>query len=467
MSKDLRSFFEQIKSIEPDQILNIREPINPKFEVTAVLQILEDQGRYPIVLFHDVPNLNGTGKNKLVSNLTARRQNLAIALGLPVEKWRGEVTDEVVIRSARSIPPIVVAHSEAPVKEVIHTGDKVDLSQLPIVTHHGMDSAPYITLGVVAKHPAWGIAPGVYNVSFHRNEYVGPRRAHIFMAPNHTWAIFRAYEAHGVPCPVAIVIGHHPTFYLAANLRPDVRESEYDLAGGLMDEPLRLAPSETWGDEFLVPADAEIVIEGEILPNVKETEAPFGEWTGYYGPQRLSEVIDIKAITHRRDPIYLTNFIGHRDHFGLSISWEATMLKRAREAVPRVMAVYLPPSGAAGFHAYVKLDKQVEGEAMNAALGVITQSQPKLVIVVDKDIDIFNEEQVLWAVATRTQASRNVQILRGVRGPVLDPSLSGQTYEKDVLIIDATLELGRPFAEPLRVPADVISEVIKRKITLA
>ncbi len=231
-----------------------------------------------------------------------------------------------------------------------------------------------------------------------------------------------------------------------------------------MGEPLRLVPSETWGDELLVPADAEIVIEGELLPKVRETEAPFGEWTGYYGPQRLSPVMEIKAISHRRDPIYLTTFIGHRDSsVGYSIGWEATVLKRAREADPTVKAVYLPSSGCGGYHVYIQVDKRVEGQPINAAVGAITHGHPKLIIVVDKDIDIFNEEQVLWAVATRVQAGNDVQILRGVRGSSHDPSMThAGSLEKDVMIIDATLRIGRPFAEPIQIPDDVINEVSKR-----
>lgn len=462
MPKDLRSFLKKVEDAEPKEVLHVKDKINPKYEATAILQILENKGRYPVVVCHNALSLNGAENNKLVTNLTARRQNMALALDLPIEKWKGEVTEEVAFREGKPIPPIVVGRSEAPVKEVVNTGDKVDLSRFPIVTHHEMDSGPFMTMTAVAKHPPWGLAPGVHNVAFHRAEYVGPRRTHFYMAPNHTWLIFRAYEDRNMPCPVAYVVGHHPAFYVAANMRPDVRQSEYDVAGGLMGEPLRLVPSETWGDEFLVPADAEIVIEGEILPKVRETEAPFGEWTGYYGPQRLSPAIEVKAVTHRRDPIYLDNFIGHRDHVGYSIGWEATMFKRAREADPTVTAVYLPPSGCGGYHLYIQVDKKVEGQAVNAALGASTHGHPKLVIVVDKDIDIFNEEQVWWAVATRVQARKNMQILRGVRGSSLDPSLSGQTLEKDVLIIDATLRIGVPFAEPVRVPVDVINEMSKR-----
>ena len=221
MSKDLRSFLKEIEETEPREVLHVRDKISPKFEVTAVLQMLENKDRYPLVMFHDVMNLSGAGNNKLVSNLTARRQNLAIALGLPVSQWRGEVTEEVAFRETKPIPPILTTRSEAPVKEVVKSGDKVDLSTFPVVTHHGMDGGPYLTMAAVAKHPTWGLAPGVHNVSFQRAQYVGPQQTQFYMAPNHTWLIFKAHEDKDLPCPIAYVIGHHPTFYLAANMRPE------------------------------------------------------------------------------------------------------------------------------------------------------------------------------------------------------------------------------------------------------
>jgi 2,5-furandicarboxylate decarboxylase 1 len=110
------------------------------------------------------------------------------------------------------------------------------------------------------------------------------------------------------------------------------------------------------------------------------------------------------------------------------------------------------------------MDKKNDGEPINAAIAVISHGHPKLVALVDKDIDVFNEEKVLWAVATRAQAGKDMQILRGVRGSSLDPSLSGQTLEKDVLIIDATRRIGQPFAEPLQVPADVVEEIRRRNL---
>jgi 2,5-furandicarboxylate decarboxylase 1 len=247
-------------------------------------------------------------------------------------------------------------------------------------------------------------------------------------------------------------------FYVGANMNPAVGISEYDLVGGLLGEPLRVTPSTTLGSDFLIPADAEFVIEGEILPNIREAEAPFGEWTRYYGPQRSNPKIKIKAINHKRDPIFLNVFIGHRDSDFLGLGWECTVFKRVKEAVATLDEVYLPPSACGGYHAYIKLKKTVHGQPINAALAALTWGFLKLVVVVDDDIDIFDEEQVWWAVATRVQAGKQVQILKGIRGSILDPSI-GETVEHDAVIIDATKPLGQPFEERISVPKEYMDKI--------
>jgi 2,5-furandicarboxylate decarboxylase 1 len=278
------------------------------------------------------------------------------------------------------------------------------------------------------------------------------------MSPIHTWHIFKSYEDKNLPCPMALVIGHHPMFYLAANMNPSVEVSEYDLAGGLMGEPLQVTPSETLGEDFLVPADAETVIEGEMLPNRREPEAPFGEWTRYYGPQRSNPVVRIKAITHRNRPIYLDNFIGHRDMDCLALGWESTVFSRVKEAVPTLLDVCLPFSGCVGYHAYIRIKKAVPGQPINAALAALTWGFLKLVVVVDEDIDVFNEEEVWFAVATRVQAGKQVQILKGIRGSILDPSI-GETVEHDAVIIDATKPFETPFAERIKIPEEFLKKI--------
>jgi UbiD family decarboxylase len=129
------------------------------------------------------------------------------------------------------------------------------------------------------------------------------------MSPRHNWQIVRKNEEAEKPTPVVIVVSHHPSFYLGAlNVSP-YGVDDYEVIGSIMDEPLRLVASETWGDAFMVPADAEIVIEGEVLPNVREVEGPFGEFPGTFGPQRTRWVIDVKAVTYRKDAIYQDIFV--------------------------------------------------------------------------------------------------------------------------------------------------------------
>jgi 2,5-furandicarboxylate decarboxylase 1 len=458
MSKNLREFLTKVKDTIPSGYLEVDKEIDAKFELCALLQHLENEKRFPTVVFKNVRNLKGDVGNVVVSNLFATRENLAIAVDLSKEKWRGELTREVYRRIQNPITPKVVGENEAPVKSNKIVGDDLDLGNLPIIRHHEMDAAPYFTMAVVAKHPEWGIAPGIHNVSFHRMQYKSPRETGIHMSPLHTWHIFRSYEERNLPCPIALIIGHHPMFYVGANMNPTVGLSEYDLVGGLLGEPLRVTPSTTLGSDFLIPADAEFVIEGEILPNIREAEAPFGEWTRYYGPQRNNPKVKIKAINHKHDPIFLDVFIGHRDSDYLGLGWECTVFKRVEEAVPTLDEVYLPPSGCGGYHAYIKIKKTVHGQPINAALAALTWGFLKLVVVVDDDIDIFDEEQVWWAVATRVQAGKQVQILRGIRGSILDPSI-GETVEHDAVIIDATKPLGLPFEEKINVPKEYMDKI--------
>ena len=458
MAKDLRAFLKELKKKRPDNYLEVNKEISSQFETAALLQHLENIKNFSTVKFNNVLNLKGVGGNVVVSNLTATRENMAIAAGLTPEQFRGELTRRVSSQSKNLIPPKILSAKDAPVKAHVSTGESLDIGNLPIIRHHEMDAAPYFTMTVVAKHPEWGTAPGVHNVAFHRMQYRSARETGIHMSPIHTWQIFKSYEEKGLPCPIAYVIGHHPMFYVSANMNPPVDVSEYDLAGALMEEPLRLVPSETLGKDFLVPADAEFVIEGEILPQRREPEAPFGEWTRYYGPQRSNPVVAIKAITHRDNPIFLDNFIGHRDMDCLTLGWESTVYNRVREAVPTVLDVCLPFSGCGGFHAYIKLKKMVPGQPINAALAALTWGFLKLVVVVDEDIDVFDEEAVWWAVATRVQAGKQVQKLEGIRGSILDPSI-GETVEHDAIIIDATKPFDKPFAEKLNVPEAVMGKI--------
>ena len=155
-------------------------------------------------------------------------------------------------------------------------GKDVDLYEIPIMRHHEMDGGPYIVLSTITKDKK----SGIYNCSYHRMEVKSKNMTALYASPRHLWKIYRDYESRNEEMPVATVLGHHPAFHMGACYSGPFEVSEYDVIGGYMGEPLRLVPSETFGDDLLIPADAEIVIEGVLIPNKRVVEGPFGEAPG-------------------------------------------------------------------------------------------------------------------------------------------------------------------------------------------
>ena len=451
----MKDFLERIEREHPREMVTVEDAVDPaNFDVTAILRHLEVAGKYPLVRFTRPLDLEGNvSAFPLVTNVFASRERCALALGLPPEMAKLPLSLEYAARDGLRLPPLAVDRTQAAVKEVVRAGPEADLRKFPIVRHHEMDLGPYIDMIPIMRDPD----SGSYNACFQRTMYKGPKKLGLHMSPRHNWEIVRRNEARGLPTPVAIVAGHHPAFSLAAlNVAP-FEADDYAVMGGILGEPLRVTPSETWGDDFLVPADAEIVIEGEVLPQVREIEAPFGEFTGYYGPQRMRWVIDVKAITHRMHAIFQNIFTGHRDTVILgAIPKEGNLYNRIRGMVPTVKAVCLATSGCGRFNCYISIDKKTEGESKQAALIALGEIDfIKNVIVVDADVDPFNEEEVMWCVATRVQADEDVDIIKNVKGNVLDPSLRGEVLTAK-MIIDATKPVGRPFAERIRVPDEAL-----------
>ena len=458
MPKNLREYLEEIEEKYPGELMKVEREVNPtKFEVTAILQHLENRKRFPMMLFENPLNSKGQRAGiSLLSNVFASRERCAIALGLRPEKSGSELSLLYAEKEKNPINPVLLHKSHSPVKEIVKTGSDVDLFEYPIVRHHDMDSAPYINMTVVVKDPD----KDFYNISFQRTMLQGKQQLGIQMGFRHNLAIAQKYEARKEVVPLIIVVGHHPAFYLGSlNILP-FGVNDYEVLGGFMGEAVRLCPSETWGDEFLVPADAEMVLEGEMIPWERQAEAPFGEFTGYYGPQRYFPIIRVKAITHRKDPIFQHVFVGHRDVSILGgIPKEGGLLNAIRGIIPTAKAVYFPPSGQCRFYAFISIKKTHEGASKQAALTALAHCDfIKYCIIVDEDIDVFNDEEVWWAVATRAQPAEDLDILRNVKGSELDPS---QTREDTTskLIIDATKPLNRPFAPRLSIPEEVMNRI--------
>lgn len=458
MTKDLRDFIKDMEEKLSDNLVKVEKTVDPaKFDVTAILRHLEVSGKFPVLLFKKPLNLlKEEASFRLITNVFSTRQNCALAMGLRPDDWKLELSLEYACRETNPIQPQVVGKEAAPVKEQAYRGDHADLRFLPIVRHHEMDGGPYVDMTPVMKDPEGGF----YNIAFLRNQYKAPRKLGIHMSPRHNWTIFRKYEEQGLPTPVAIVIGHHPSFYLGALNVAAYGIDDYYLIGGIMGEPLRLTASETWGEDLMVPADAEIVIEGEIPPKVREVEAPFGEFPGTYGPQRLRPIINVKAITHRREAIYQDVFVGHRENWVLGgIPKEGSVFNAIKGVVPSIVAIHFPLSGSCRFNCYISIDKKVEGEQKQAALMAIAQCDfVKNVIVVDADVDVFNEQEVMWAVATRTQANTDIDIIRNIKANTLDPSLV-HDISGSKMIIDATMPSDRPFASRVNVPNEALERI--------
>lgn len=456
MEKNLQAFLRQLEDRLPNDLLRVQTTLSPaRFEVTALLQHLENEGRFPTVLFEKPQNLKDKPSSfRLLSNLFATRQRCAFALGMEAGAEGLPLSLEYAKREERLIPPVTIPAQKAPVKEVIKRGQDADLYEFPIVRHHAMDPAPYIDMTPVMKDPEGGF----YNVAFLRNMVQGPRRLGIHMSPRHNWQIHRKNEEKKLSTPVAIVVSHHPAFYLGAlNVSP-FGVDDYARIGSIMGEPLRLTASESWGEDFLVPADAEIVIEGHVLPNVREVEGPFGEFTGYYGPQRLRPVIEVTAITHRREAIFQHVFVGHRDNWVLGgIPKEGSLFNLIRGIVPTVKAVHFPISGCCRLNCYISIDKKIDGETKQAALAALAGCDfVKHVVVVDSDVNVYKEEEVLWAMATRVQADQDVDIIKNVKGNTLDPSQTDDIMTAK-MIIDATRPVQRPFAARVEVPREALA----------
>ena len=250
-----------------------------------------------------------------------------------------------------------------------------------------------------------------------------------------------------------MVIGAHPAIYLAAAAKVAMEVDELDIAGGLLGKPVDLVKCRTIDIE--VPAEAEIVIEGELLADASEDEGPYGEYTGYSTYRSTRNVFVVKAVTRREKPIYLDIIPGNSsEHLLLGrCAKEAHVFNRLKEVVAGVKAINYPKSGT-HFHAYISLQKGAEGQARHAIMLLFgLDSYLKLVIAVDEDIDIYNVEDILWALATRFQADTDLFVVPKVFCNRLDPSAVDGMSAK--LGIDATLPPDFE-AERIALPAEAL-----------
>ena len=413
MAQDLRSFLDQVKRRKPEDFQIVSRPVDPAYEITALVVKLEKEARRrPIVLFE---NVKGSAF-PVLTNLHASRGRLAAAIGAPPDA----MLPTYLRAMERPIPPRIV--STGPVKEVVRRGADIDLGTLPQIVHHQGDAGPYVTAAIsFAKDPA----SETWNCAYNRLMLQGRDRTSIHLTlGKHLWEFSKIAEARGEPLPVAFAIGVHPAIALGALAIGSIDEDERAIMGALLGEPLELVKCET--SDVLVPAHAEMVLEGEILPAARVAEGPFGEFTGYSLGERQREVVRYTAITHRRDAMFQDITVAHLDHMLLStIPMEANLYRAVRAMIPSVKAVRVPGP----FTCYVSIEQRLPGQAKNAIMAVLgADLYMKRVVVVDHDVDVFDDRQVNWAIATRCQPDRDITIVTNARGSDLDPSSREDGY---------------------------------------
>jgi len=423
MPQDLLSFIEKIKVELSDEFITVEDEIDPAHAIAATVVKLEQVAKKrPVLLFN---NVKGTSF-KVLTNLHASRQRLGMAVGASPR----EIQKKFLEAMEKPIPPREV--NTGPCKEIIIKGDQIDMTKLPQVIHHEDDGGAYITAAIsFAKDPE----TGVYNCAYNRLMITGKNTTSIHLTlGKHLWEFHKISEAKGKPLEVAFAIGVHPAIALGALAIGSIDEDETHIMGGLFSEPLELVRCET--SDLLVPAHAEMIIEAEILPSGKVSEGPFGEFTGYSLGAREREIVTIKAITHRNGAYFYDMCVGHLDHMLLStIPMEANLFRAVRAMVPSVKTVRIPSP----FTCYVEIEQRLKGQAKNAILAILgADLYIKRVVVVDHDVDVYDERQVNWAIATRCQPDKDLVVIKNARGSDLDPSTAGDDGFTSKWGVDAT-----------------------------
>ncbi|HVL36816.1 MAG TPA: UbiD family decarboxylase [Burkholderiales bacterium] len=416
---DLRSYLHAVRAA--GELFEIRRAVDPVRELGAVLNACERAGKaayFHSVKGHSIP---------VTGALLSAPSRVALAL----QCAPGAVHERMAAATERALAPELQS-SKAPCQEVVI--DKPDLAALPIPTHSPLDAGAFITAGVViARDPE----SGRHNLSYNRMQIYGADRTGISMNIwRHIKAFFDRIEPQGRNLPFCVALGPDPVVMMAAAFR--YAGDEYEVAGSLRGAPIPVARALTC--DVLVPATAEIILEGEVLAGERHLEGPMAEFTGHYSGADPKHVARITRITHRRQPIFQTMNGGGYEHVtvGNMITREPLLERFVRHISPRVKAVHLPPYSG-GFTAIVALDKPQPGEAKNVALAAMgAHVNFKTVIVVDADVDIFDPADVMWALSTRARWDRGLSAIANAHTNELDPS-SEEHGIVAKMIIDATL----------------------------
>jgi UbiD family decarboxylase len=429
MFEDLRGYLSHLE--EQGQLLRVQEEVDPKFEIAAGIRKTSDV-RGPALLFEKVKGFPGW---RVLGGLFATRKLVALGLGISEDR----LLEQYLTLEEKRIAPEIVA--TGPAQEIRWKGEEVDLYRLPLVTHSEKDVGPYVTIGVqIGKDPD----SGVRNVSIHRMLRLGKNRLSLWAPADHHlgWMILKAEEK-GRGLEVATAIGVDPAIVIASQAKVPYGEDEFYVAGGLRGKPVKLAKCETIDVE--VPAFSEIVIEGVTVPGERVADGPYGEYPGCYSEAKQAPVVQVTAITMRRNPIYQTALTGlpvTENHTLIEYANAAVVYREVKKITPEVKAVHVTPGGTFRHHVVVSIKKRREVEARNVILALLSLGIGlKQVTVVDDDIDVEDPVEVEWALSTRMQPDKDIIIIPRLSCSTLDPSVPAPRTTAG-WGIDATMPLG-------------------------
>ncbi len=426
--RDWIAFLEKKK-----ELVRVKCKVDWNQEIGAITRIVGSKAGTPALLFENIKDYENGRFSKILTNGMASRDRVGMALGLQQGFSDRDLTMFLKERFAQRIDPIVVENGS--VKENILTGNDIDLNHIPVPLWNYRDGGRYINTycGVVTKDPDTALM----NIGMYRGMVTGKNTIAVLLAMSQHWGKhFAKYRDRNQEMPVAVVYGWDPALYITASTplcHPDC--SEYEIAGALRGEPVPLVKCET--SDLMVPASAEIVVEGFISPDPSTfmMEGPFAEYPGYYGGDTSPKhVIRVECITHRNDPIYTGTIEGGtpgkwaEPNNWMSYSKSAVVWQYLEQnQVPNVLGVWSKPLNRCTT-IRVQIKKIYRGHAQQVAHCIwgsgMMNYTGKLVIVVDQDIDVFDDDAVDWAMAYRINADLgDIMICHGSIGSMLDPSV--------------------------------------------
>lgn len=396
----------------------IDRPVNVDLEAS---RLLAENNATPVI-FNDINGMRAAG------NVWSTRERICSALKIDKNDLMRKMLEAV----SSPTPPRLV--DSAPFMEDVR--EEFDLTSIPIVKYYPEDAGRYITSAVAVAEQ-----DGKANLSFHRMLLLDGRSFALRLVPRHLYTMWKKAQARGEDLPVAFCMGLCPPVLLAAATSTNYDVDEMHIASSLKERTIG-GPLDVYQlpSGIRVPAQSEVVLEGRITSRMVD-EGPFVDITGTYDSVRPGPVFEVDRLYMRKDPIFQLLFPGGLEHYLLmGLPREPIIYRTVNQVVPRVHGVRLTEGGCCWLHGVVSITKNKEGDGMNAALAALTgHPSMKQVIVVDEDIDIYDDHQVEWAVATRFQASRSLTVINNAAGSSLDPSAEGTTSK---VAIDATVPMG-------------------------